>query len=134
MQEKAWKIKTYIFLVEKAKIVNVFLKIKIAAAGFLLYPAVYAPGLISVYRYLDNCPNGHHPEKTNPEWIQSRMDTIPNEHDPECTQSRMDTIPNGHNPEWTRSRMDTIPNGHHPEWTQSPMSTYLVTEVFYTQA
>ena len=24
-------------------------------------------------------------------------------HDPEWTQSRMDTIPNGHNPEWTQS-------------------------------
>ena len=59
----------------------------------------------------------------DPEWTQSRMDTIPNGHNPEWTQSRMDTIPNGHNPEWTQSRMDTIPNGHHPEWTQSRMDT-----------
>ena len=44
---------------------------------------------------------------------------VPNGHDPEWTQSRMDTIPNGRNPEWTPSRMDTIPNGHNPEWTQS---------------
>ena len=49
--------------------------------------------------YTDNCPNGHNPERHNPEW----------------TQSRMDTIPNGHNPEWTPSRMDTIPKGHNPE-------------------
>ena len=47
---------------------------------------------------------------------------------------RMGTIPNGHKPELTQSRMGTIPNGHNPEWTQSRMSTYLVTEVFYTQA
>ena len=67
---------------------------------------------------MDTIPNGH-----NPEWTQSRMDTIPNEHHPEWTPSRMDTIPNGHHPEWTPSRMDTIPNGHHPEWTQSRMDT-----------
>ena len=68
----------------------------------------------------------------NPEWTQSRRDTIPNGHNPEWTQSRMDTIPNGHNPEWTQSRKDTIPNGHNPEWTQSRMSTYnyIVTLVF----
>ena len=47
-----------------------------------------------------------------PEWTQSRK-----------TPSRR-----------TQSRMNTIPNGHNPEWTQSRMSTYLVTEVFYTQA
>ena len=39
----------------------------------------------------------------------------PEKHDPEWTQSRMDTIPNGHNPEWTQSRKDTIPKGHNPE-------------------
>ena len=65
----------------------------------------------------------HDPEKHNPEWTQSRMDTIPNGHNPEWTPSRMDTIPNGHNPEWTQSRMDTIPNGHNPEWTPSRMDT-----------
>ena len=37
-------------------------------------------------------------------------------HNPEWTQSRMNTIPNEHNPKWTRSRMDTIPNGPDPEW------------------
>ena len=67
---------------------------------------------------MDTIPNGH-----NPDWTQSRMDTIPNGHNPEWTQSRMDTIPNGHNPEWTQSRMDTIPNGHNPKWTQSRMDT-----------
>ena len=50
------------------------------------------------------------------------------------TIARMDTIPIGHYPEWTQSRMDTIPNGHNPEWTRFRMSTYLVTDVFYTQA
>ena len=59
----------------------------------------------------------HDPEKHNPEWTPSRMDTIPNGHNPEWTQSRMaqsrmDTIPNGHHPEWTQSRKDTIPNEH----------------------
>ena len=39
----------------------------------------------------------------------------PEKHNPEWTQSRMDTIPNGHNPEWTPSRKDTIPKGHNPE-------------------
>ena len=58
-------------------------------------------------RYPDNCPNGHDPERHNPEW----------------TQSRMDAIPNGHNPEWTQSRMSTIPNEHLPS-----------TAVFHTQA
>ena len=62
---------------------------------------------------------------------------------PEWTPSQMDTIPNGHNSEWIPSRIDPIPNEPHPEWTpsqmnpiptQSRMSTYLVTEVFYTQA
>ena len=42
-----------------------------------------------------------------------RMDAIPN---PEWIQSRMDIIPNGHNPEFTPSRMETIPNGRNPEW------------------
>ena len=61
------------------------------------------------------------------------------EHDPEWTQSRMDTISNRHNPEWTQSRMGTIPNGHNPEWTRSQMARsrmntniYLVTLVFYS--
>ena len=40
-------------------------------------------------------------------------------HDSEWMQSRMDTIPNGHHPEWTQSRMDTVSNGHNLEWTQS---------------
>ena len=71
----------------------------------------------------DTFANGHIPEGHNPEWTQSRMDTIPNGRNPECTHSRMDTIPNGHIPEWTHSRMDTIPNGHHPEWTSSRMDT-----------
>ena len=57
----------------------------------------------------------HDPEKHDPEWTQSRMDTIPNGHHPEWTPSRMDTIPNGHHPKWAPSRMDTIPKGHNPE-------------------
>ena len=32
--------------------------------------------------YPDNCPSGHHPERYNPEWTQSRMDSIQNEHLP----------------------------------------------------
>ena len=44
----------------------------------------------------------HDPEKYNPEW----------------TQSQMDTIPNGHNPEWTPSRMSTY--------------DYIVTLMFYS--
>ena len=49
----------------------------------------------------------------------------PEKHDPKWIQSRMDTILNGHNPEWTRSRMDTIPNEH-------LQLTYKVTLVFYS--
>ena len=55
-------------------------------------------------------------------------------HNPEWTQSRMDTIPNGHNPERTQSRTDTIPNGLDPEWTRFQMITYIyiVTLVVYS--
>ena len=81
---------------------------------------------------MDTIPNGHNSEWHHPEWAPSQG------HNPECTPSRMDTTPNRHNPEWTPSRMDrsgmdTIPNGYNPEWTRFRMSTYLVTEVFYTQ-
>ena len=68
--------------------------------------------------YLNNCPNGH-----NPEWAQSRMETIPNGHDPKWTPSGMCMIPNGYRTEWAPSQMDTIPNGHDPKWTRSQMNT-----------
>ena len=46
----------------------------------------------------------HDPEKHNPEWTPSRMDTISNGHHLKWTPSQMDTI-----------QMETIPNGHHLE-------------------
>ena len=60
--------------------------------------------------YPDNCPNGHNPERHDPEWTQFR-----NGHNPEWTQSRKNRIPNGHNPE-----MDTIPKGHNPKMNTIP--------------
>ena len=68
-------------------------------------------------------PNGHDSEGHNPEWTQSRMNTITNGHHSEWAPSKMDTIPNGHNPEWTQSRMHTIPNGHNSKWTPFRMDT-----------
>ena len=53
---------------------------------------------------MDTIPNGHNPEKHNPEWTQH----------PEWTHPfRMGTpILNGRDPEWKQSRMDTFPNVH----------------------
>ena len=51
------------------------------------------------------------------------MDITPNGHNPEWAQSRIDTIPNGHHTEWTPYRMD-IPS-------QMNTCIYIVALVFY---
>ena len=75
-------------------------------------------------------PNGHEPE-----WTQSRMDTIWSPCRMDTTL--IDTILNEHSPAWTQSQVETIPNECNPErtlseWTQFRMNTYVVTEVLYT--
>ena len=125
-----------------------YIRILESEAKYTVTYQLFYDGDLSKFWCLSQMDPVHDPEKHNPEWTPSRMDTIPNGHNPEWTQSRMDTIrnghnfertqfrkdtiPNEHNPERTQSRMDTIPNGHNPERTQSRMSTYnyIVTLVF----
>ena len=62
--------------------------------------------------YPDNWANVHHSEKHSPEWIRSRINTIPNGQNPKWARSQMYTISNGQHLKWAPYRMNTILNGH----------------------